>query len=221
MQDRNENKLFYLHRPTGETQRELPMDAFVPCTPGKPIWKPIWDDDYQRNYWYNESSGESQWVRPNGALVDDHSITSTSNQETLITEGDWRVLKDKLTNRIYYYNAKTGMSQWEKPVDIMVMLSDSVSTELWEQHRDPVTKRVFYYNKQDGTTQWELPEGMHPETDTPEEWEKFKDTNSDGCTFSIRVMDEQAGIAPHLKRRSLCGRSSKTNLLEEVIIQMN
>eukprot|EP00903_Cladosiphon_okamuranus_P014500 g13450.t1 len=63
-------------------------------------------------------------------------------------EGEcWHELKDE-DGSVYYFNAASGMSQWEPP--------------LWLDEIDPTTGAVYYVNSHTGDPQWERPEDFVP-----------------------------------------------------------
>ncbi|CBJ26985.1 Heat shock protein 40 like protein/ DnaJ domain containing protein [Ectocarpus siliculosus] len=63
-------------------------------------------------------------------------------------EGEcWHELKDE-DGSVYYFNATSGMSQWEPP--------------MWLDEIDPTTGAVYYVNTFTGDPQWERPEEFIP-----------------------------------------------------------
>ncbi|XP_038906174.1 uncharacterized protein LOC120092051 isoform X2 [Benincasa hispida] len=62
------------------------------------------------SYYYNESSGKSQWERPSESSSD----TQLSSAESL--PEDWMEALDQATGLKYYYNMRTQVTQWEPPV---------------------------------------------------------------------------------------------------------
>ena len=82
-------------------------------------------------YFWNKVTGQSQWTPPTTTfpIVEGHplrpipkpvsriSISTTPHPRPLATEGDWTAYFDgDKSFMIYYFNQKTGVSQWEKPM---------------------------------------------------------------------------------------------------------
>ncbi|CCE65554.1 hypothetical protein TPHA_0L02020 [Tetrapisispora phaffii CBS 4417] len=65
----------------------------------------------------------------------------------------WRTAKDS-NGKVYYYNTKTGVSQWEKP-------GVSADIETLKQHGWGVARtkdgKLYYYNSSTGESRWEAP----------------------------------------------------------------
>lgn len=62
------------------------------------------------SYYYNESSGKSQWERPSESSSDTQLPSAASLPE------DWMEALDQTTGLKYYYNMRTQVTQWEPPV---------------------------------------------------------------------------------------------------------
>ncbi|KAL2895756.1 Polyglutamine-binding protein 1 [Bienertia sinuspersici] len=73
-----------------------------------PGWIEVMDPGSGAPYYYNQSTGISQWGRP--------VETSTSSQSpSTLTSEDWEEALDETSGQKYYYNKKTQVSQWERP----------------------------------------------------------------------------------------------------------
>jgi hypothetical protein len=71
----------------------------------------------------------------------------------------WSEEKDPTTGDIYFFNSKTGQSQWESPVT-SAFVSPLASPRLptgWEQVLDDDSGEYYFYNSKTGETQWERP----------------------------------------------------------------
>ncbi|KAL0555047.1 hypothetical protein IC582_008979 [Cucumis melo] len=62
------------------------------------------------SYYYNESSGKSQWERPSELSSDTQLSSAVSLPE------DWMEAIDQTSGLKYYYNMRTHITQWERPV---------------------------------------------------------------------------------------------------------
>ncbi|KAI7979865.1 WW domain-binding protein 4 [Camellia lanceoleosa] len=72
-------------------------------------WVKVKDPASGVPYYYNESSGKSQWERP----VETGS--SLKPLPPLSLPEDWQEVLDEMSGQKYYYNTKTNVSQWEHP----------------------------------------------------------------------------------------------------------
>ena len=90
-------------------------------------------------------------------------------------------LTDATTNRTYYFNSSSGLSQWECPVGdastgagvsttaataTHQLVSSAVPVQLealqrlpagWEEMKDMATNRTYFAHRATGVTQWEMP----------------------------------------------------------------
>eukprot|EP00936_MAST-01D_sp_MAST-1D-sp1_P000868 g868.t1 len=57
----------------------------------------------------------------------------------------WEEKQDPSTGRMYYFNAVTGVSAWDKPA------------QEWEKRQDPISGRVYYFSTRSGQSVWEKP----------------------------------------------------------------
>lgn len=74
-----------------------------------PGWVEAKDPSSGASYYYNESTGITQWERP-GQIPSIQQVPSLSQ-----LPGDWVESVDETTGHKYYYNTKTLVSQWEHP----------------------------------------------------------------------------------------------------------
>lgn len=73
--------------------------AGAPLPPG---WLEAFDTTYYHPYWYNKSTGERTWTRP--------------ELKPQLPPG-WTEAQDPSSGHTYYFNAATGVTQWERPED--------------------------------------------------------------------------------------------------------
>ncbi|KAI4300939.1 hypothetical protein L6164_034265 [Bauhinia variegata] len=81
-------------------------------------WVEARDPATGSSYYYNESTGKSQWQRPQDA-----SLTMQSTPSLPLPE-NWMETLDETTGQRYYYNTKTHVSQWERPNSAQQVVSD-------------------------------------------------------------------------------------------------
>ncbi|KAK7344912.1 hypothetical protein VNO77_15140 [Canavalia gladiata] len=74
-----------------------------------PGWVVAKDPGSGALYYYNESTGKSQWQKPHEASLTEQSPSSSHLPE------NWVEALDETTGHKYYYNTKTHVSQWQCP----------------------------------------------------------------------------------------------------------
>jgi len=214
MKDVSSSRIFFYNTREGFSQWERPEGAFYDPHHGASTngqhhdgWEEVWDDELNRKYWHNARTGESRWVRPfpnerasklEGSSLQNPKPGDVVDVEELEIEisSNWRVMKDNVTNRMFFYNLETGKSQWERPQELdseevkfgCVFDSDA---DKWEILRDPETGRVFFFNREEGTSQWERPPELLKDIDKNCEgedvWEEIFDPNMRRTFFYNRV----------------------------------
>lgn len=210
-------------------------------------WVEVWDEETNRKFWHHEMTGESRWVRPgkperrqsNVIAASELNILQRPRQSSigsvLDEEGDWRMMKDNVTGRVFFYNVSSGHSQWERPeeFDGPNLLAGKLYTpaEKWEKLHDPATGRVFFFNREEGITQWErpreldffpregspricvIPHGLHPTDDGEEEqegdWEEIYDPDSKRVFYFNRRTGRSSWDRPSLKGNSPSGHHAQ------------
>ncbi|KAK7267200.1 hypothetical protein RIF29_19865 [Crotalaria pallida] len=81
-----------------------------------PGWVEAKDPGSGACYYYNESTGKSQWEKPHG--------TSLTVESPSRLPENWVEALDETTGHKYYYNTKTHLSQWERPNSAQEVVSD-------------------------------------------------------------------------------------------------
>ena len=112
---------------------------------GLAIW--LWEkatDEEGKEYYYNTETAESRWDEPE----DEFAILMQSKGSGALAGvlgakdiEEWEICDDG-TGRVFYYNARTGESQWEKPAALL-------QAEAAAQGGDPVLKAMMEMKKQD------------------------------------------------------------------------
>ncbi|CAA3014071.1 Polyglutamine-binding 1 [Olea europaea subsp. europaea] len=75
-------------------------------------WIEARDPENGALFYYNQSSGRSQWERPIDTGPSLVSVTPS-------LPDDWQEAFDETTGQKYYYNRKTNVSQWEHPGSLL------------------------------------------------------------------------------------------------------
>eukprot|EP00939_MAST-03C_sp_MAST-3C-sp1_P002279 g2279.t1 len=132
-------------------------------------------DDQNRMYWYNVRTNDSVWSLPGRAQVGEHgrciaaASRGDSTEETEDGTGRWEVCRDASSDRTYYYNRETGVSQWDCPRAVDAENNPSSELSLSDEHPAEVggeweictdessSNRVYYYNRRTGESQWDMP----------------------------------------------------------------
>jgi hypothetical protein len=214
----------------GETDRELasgdtfdehsfmPMQGYNvhhPLHNGQKQWEPIATPQGKNLYWYNWSSGESQWEKPvelTGDFNEHAKVLQTgtptkksaelwnillARSSTVRELGSWKEMVDNQTQEHFYYNPSTGISQWEPPKD-----SDDVSEDMktplkertvWEGIATPMGRNLYYYNWKTGESSWDkpaelkTPEGKHKKARILPSTPKAEDEGTSKQLWSILV----------------------------------
>ncbi|KAI0522816.1 hypothetical protein KFK09_005201 [Dendrobium nobile] len=76
----------------------------------------------------------------------------------------WAKANDPETGTPYFYNEKTGESQWEHPSEFARPQQPDASSTLpqdWEEGLDESTGQRYYYNRKTNATQWEKPSSVN------------------------------------------------------------
>lgn len=77
---------------------------------------------------------------------------------------EWIEACDPASGSLYYYNQKSGLSQWERPVEASLNSEPPSSSPLpadWQVLYDETTGKNYYYNTKTCVTQWEQPGLSH------------------------------------------------------------
>ncbi|KNA09113.1 hypothetical protein SOVF_156490 [Spinacia oleracea] len=74
-----------------------------------PGWMEAKDPESGASFYYNQSTGKSQWERPVETNMSSQSPSTSSLSE------EWEEALDETSGQKYYYNKKTQVSQWENP----------------------------------------------------------------------------------------------------------
>ena len=84
---------------------------------------------------------------------------------------EWNSVVDPSSGDTYYYNSRTGQTQWESPFVSSTPATQSLKNERsdeWQSVIDPSSGETYYFNKSTGKTQWEPPQGLgHANTTKP------------------------------------------------------
>ncbi|KAJ0042000.1 hypothetical protein Pint_18412 [Pistacia integerrima] len=91
--------------------QKLETYSAQPVDKGKlpPGWVEAKDPNSGASYYYNESTGKSQWERPG------ETVSVSQSQLVVPVLGDWVEAVDETSGQKYYYNTKTHVSQWDHP----------------------------------------------------------------------------------------------------------
>ena len=122
----------------------------------------------------------------------DKPITDSVDADLLAAEGDWAAYWDRDgTSFIFYYNLRTGKSQWDPPTKTFPELdltedmkirtppANDTSTRAlatqgdWTAYLDAKdTCMIFYHNHKSGKSQWEKPTDDFPQIRVPQKMQR-------------------------------------------------
>ena len=138
-----------------------------------PIWLEIWDSSSSAYYYYNQNTGASQWEKPESfarlSASDTDSMLKPELRAAMLVQKivrkkiarrkmrnkrgkrmaennsscTWIAIMDPQSGYEYYYNVKTGYSQWEKPRE----LTEEYKAEI----RSRLEKRCKKYSAAEST----------------------------------------------------------------------
>lgn len=145
---------------------------------GANYWIQLYNQDQNRDYYYNTWNEQTRWSRPLAMDIFGDSIGSATDHisETLLesesqdTENDgnepqphtsnWTEALDPESGYYYYFNSVTGECQWTNPeeADAVETTDDQVLKTIgeWEEHIDPTTQKLYYYHPVTQESKWSL-----------------------------------------------------------------
>ncbi|CAM0884328.1 unnamed protein product [Alopecurus aequalis] len=102
-----------------------------------PGWLETKDPTTGASYFYNQSTGVTQWDRPGGA------VNTVQHQAAPLLPENWEEALDKSTGQKYYYNTKTQATQWEPPTSVNPGVVPQASADVAVQ---PTTQNADLWN---------------------------------------------------------------------------
>ncbi|KAK3241478.1 hypothetical protein CYMTET_48758 [Cymbomonas tetramitiformis] len=191
---------FYLEDFSSE---EMQTDANAPASQE---WERYFDkNNGNRAYYHNAKTGVSQWEQPEGWAESGSNARSTgdagSGLSTSDAENGWQQAVDPKSQKVYYYNTATGVSQWEKPLGLAgagiassssssrpnAAVSKATTEGEWHEALDMATQKLYYWNSATKQSTWERPAGHIVERPAssggPGEWKQELDPKSGRAYF--------------------------------------
>lgn len=178
------------------------MSASAGLPPG---WTEHVDPNTQKTFYFNASTQETKWERPQVAQA-----ASPQPAQSAGLPAGWAEHVDPGSGKTFYYNAQTGVTAWEKPQAAaqpaaavpQQAAQSSQQAALpagWAEHTDPGSGRTFYANAQTGQTAWERPQAQPAAAQQPQQaaasalppgWAEHVDPGS-GKTFYANAQTGQ------------------------------
>jgi hypothetical protein len=144
---------YYYNAATGESQWEKPLQLDIPDNdttyPNEPISDAM--DQPTAAAEVSEQSDAAELLSTDMEVETSPQLITSESQGTIVEQNDtlpqkssdsvdekqgWQQLTDKASGKLYYYNAATGESQWEKPLQL-----DNLESE--QQHANEPTSDVL------------------------------------------------------------------------------
>jgi len=144
-------------------------------------WTVHYHDTEHTVYWYNTETNVSVWTKPvNDSPADD---PSDENRESILAaarenlpSADWTAEYDPENNRVYWYNSKTNVSVWTKPVndspaddpsdeniaELLAAARENLPSPDWKAHYDDTEHRVYWLNTVTSASSWTKPVNDSP-----------------------------------------------------------
>lgn len=105
-------------------------------------WKQLTSNSYNKYYFFNVETGESQWNFPNSLYP---------------LPIHWNRYKSKTTESYYYVNFLTGEKTWKKPSGKQYLPpEEEIIVEGWKTKKSSCGN-VYYINNSNDTTTWKKP----------------------------------------------------------------
>ena len=124
-----------------------PIVEFTKFSVGMTEWAKIPGTEGSEPYFYNETTGESQWDPPEGWVEE--------------CDPNWTEVVDPESEGKYYYNTATEESTWEKPVGFVSPAAESVDEANrgsdWIEVVDPDSNGTYYFNTVTEESVWDRP----------------------------------------------------------------
>jgi len=158
--------LYYYNSLSGETSWNKPSDfpnrLEASSSSSQPLpqnWKEITDENGSI-YYYNEVTFETSWSFPvHLASEIPSSPPHRSSSSSSALPNGWQEVTDESGN-IYYYNANTNETAWDRPSETKTSISSSGSASSlpagWQALVDE-NGSTYYYNEATTETSWEPP----------------------------------------------------------------
>ena len=128
-----------------------------------PNWKRYHDDDSAADFFYNEKTGVSQYERPDSFRTAGMP-TAREGQEALeVGDGDWAKYFDDASGLEFFYNATTGESTYDRPLEFRTprpaagQQAVEVGANSWKKYYDEASGTDFYFNEATAESMWERP----------------------------------------------------------------
>lgn len=106
-------------------------------------------------------------LRARGILKDDQAKSLKTPPQILTPKNlppGWIEACDPASGSLYYYNEKSGKSQWDRPVEAALNSEPPSSSPVpadWQVVLDETTGKNYYYNTKTFVSQWEHPGLSH------------------------------------------------------------
>ncbi|XP_042492761.1 pre-mRNA-processing protein 40A-like isoform X2 [Macadamia integrifolia] len=109
--------------------------------------------------WFTSAGQSAPHVTPVQQTAQQPPVaTNAQPDSSQPSSSDWQE-HTSADGRRYYYNKKTRMSSWEKPLELMTPIERADASTVWKEFTTP-EGRKYYYNKVTKLSKWTIPDDL-------------------------------------------------------------
>ncbi len=162
-----------------------------------------------------KSNSTKENSSPSKAISKQKAIAKQATAEQIEEAKNWKSTLDTTTGKAYYYNKKTKVTVWEKPVgydeackELASSEEKEVASDMWKATVDSSTGKTYYYNKQTKEVSWTIPTGYKESVRSEKNEKNNDDTNkaegddSDIAKYWRETVDANTGKMYYFNKKT-------------------